>query len=190
MKKIVIKLCFLLICINATAQIEESNTIKPLETFLTSSVQDGDYFKDVNNLLEPFTGVWTGNYDNNVLEIEINKLEHQYLLGMYEDKLIIHYKITNAAGEVLINTFNDAPKMKRYMKGIGFADETNTYIASYVGELVNCNQKGRAVLKMLENGQMRFWIIPDHDIIDNDCPKGNIHIMPTSHDTAVILTKQ
>jgi hypothetical protein len=76
------------------------------------------------------------------------------------------------------------------MSGKFFADTTSVYLANYYGEQVKCNQKGYAIFDFINSNTINFWIAPSNDMIGPECPTGNIHIMPTTMETAVTLTKQ
>jgi len=177
------------------AQIQQAGVV-PLEEYYAYKTQDNlklsdvTYFKDINNHLDKFVGSWVGTYDNNTLELHISILENQMGVRLAFDKLSIKYKITDANGNELVNTLNMFDSYNYHMSGLFFADTTSVYQANYIGMEVECNQKGYAILRMLNNNTINFWIIPSNDMIGPGCPTGNIHIMPTDKDNAVTLTKQ
>lgn len=76
------------------------------------------------------------------------------------------------------------------MKGKFFNEQHTHYSALYVGYDEECNQKGTAVLSIQANNTLSFWILPMNDSVLVECPDESIHIMPTTPETAVILTKQ
>lgn len=155
------------------------------------NISDGDYFKDTNNRLDPYLGQWQGSYDNKNLTLEISKLVKSESIGYYKDILLIKYSLVDNQGEVLVNTLGMFDNYSKHVKGLSFAEEFNLYKAWYAGLESSCNQKGWAYLEIVDNTTLKFWIKPfSGEIIPNDCPEGNIHILPTSEAMAVILTKQ
>jgi hypothetical protein len=63
MKNIITLLCF--ICVNLQAQ----NIIIPIENTSEHTLEDNHYYKDVNNLLDKYTGTWI--FDNGIDYFEI-----------------------------------------------------------------------------------------------------------------------
>lgn len=155
------------------------------------SISDGDYFKDNNNRLNPYFGQWQGSFDNKNLTLEISKIVKSESIGYYKDILLIKYSLVDNQGQVLVNTLDMFDTYRKHIKGLLFVEEFDLYEAWYAGLESNCNQKGWAYLEIVNNTTLKLWIKPfSGEIIDNDCPDGNIHILPTSEATAVTLTKQ
>jgi hypothetical protein len=185
-----------IIFLNINAQIIQNESIKPLDDldlYWTPHneyiIQDGDYFKDVNSVLTPYIGTWSGNYDDKHLEIRVSKIKYG-AAGYFCDILLIKYKIETSGGEVLMNTVDYSDDNKDHIRGYGFKTEFTLYKAWYEGELSNCNQQGWATLDLLNSQTMHFWISQVTEIIDDSCPTGNIHILPTVEANALVLTKQ
>jgi hypothetical protein len=185
-----------IIFLNINAQIIQNESIKPLADLdlyrthhNTYVIQDGDYFKDLNGILTPYIGVWSGNYDDKYLEIQVTVMKEE-IAGYFTDILLIKYKIETLGGEELINTIGHFDDYKDHIRGYGFKTEFTLYEAWYEGELSNCNQQGWATLDLLNSQTMHFWISQVTEIIDDSCPTGNIHILPTVEANALVLTKQ
>lgn len=150
-----------------------------------------DYFKDINHHLDPYLGSWTGTYaGGRYLELLITKSSE--IVGSKTDILLIRYKITDANGQVLANTLQHFTKSKQVISGISFHNgQPNMYEAVYVGFEEDCGQSGLAILKRIENNQLSFFIIPDRGFVEKYCAMDrDVHILPTTYQTAVILTKQ
>ena len=197
MSKNLLVFFFLAIVFGLNAQTLQLTGVVPLEQYYNYrtdanlDMSDVSYFKDVNNHLDKFVGTWIGNYDNNTLELEITILENQLNRWISYDKLLIKYKITDSNGNEIVNTLNMFDDYKYHIRGKHFASDTSVYTAFYQGFDLDCNQKGYAILKVIDSTTIDFWIAPINDsIIEPGCPTGNIHIMPTSLETAVTLTKQ
>jgi hypothetical protein len=180
------------------AQEKQDASLKSLDDLLEYTtvnsglnISDGDYFKDTNNRLDPYLGQWQGSYDNKNLTLEISKLVKSESIGYYKDILLIKYSLVDNQGQVLVNTLDMFDNYSKHINGMRFLNEFNLYVAIYSGLQSNCNQKGWAYIEKVNNTTLKFWIKPDSgEIIPNDCPDGNIHILPTSEATAVTLTKQ
>ncbi|MBZ9652205.1 DUF6705 family protein [Psychroflexus montanilacus] len=190
-----IYLLLLLSTLGLNAQIQQAGVV-PLEEYAKYKTDDDfnlqnvDYFKDINNRLDKYTGTWTGTYDDNTLTLKVSILEKVEGLGIAFDELLIKYSIVKDNGEVLINTLDEHQFYRYHINGSFFAETTSVYLAKYTGLQWECNQKGYAILWMQDEATIKFWISPDNDMIGEECPLGNIHIMPTSEEEAVLLTKQ
>ncbi len=193
MKTILLILFFSIYTVSA--QIQDAS-IKPLESYYlypnndNFNIQDGFYFKDVNNLLDPYVGVWIGNYDGKTLKLDISIQEKVFGVRIYFDKLLIKYKITDSNGQDLVNTLNMFDSYKYHMNGNFFSDSPLKYYADYTGYEYECNQTGTTVIELIDNNTMSLWVIGDRDIVLGNCPDGNIHILPTEEANAVVLSKQ
>lgn len=190
---------FLLIILTSKAQKLETNGVVPLENYYLYRTDDNlkysdvSYFKDINNHLDKYEGIWLGNYDDKTLELHISQLENVdiYGFGLAFDELLIKYKITDtSSGNEVINTLTYFDDYRYHMKGKYFTNSTTQYLAKYIGLLVDCNQAGTVLIDYINHNTITFWILPDSDLIGGDCPDGNIHIMPTTKATQVTLTKQ
>ncbi len=170
--------------------------IVPLETYHmypnndNYNIQDGMYFKDINNHLDKFVGIWSGFYDNKTLTLDISILEDKFGVRISFDELLIKYKIEDDNGNVLVNTLAMFDDYKDHIDGKFFGETTTRYYANYAGLQANCNQKGTVFLDFVNSTIITLWVLPDSDIIGPDCPDGNIHILPTTKTAEVTLTKQ
>ncbi len=84
-----------------------SQTIIPLEQFVNHTNQQGKYFKDLNGILDAYTGVWRWQEGNRELTFYLYKQEAatlQSLSGPYLQDVIVGYYIYKESGTVLINT--------------------------------------------------------------------------------------
>lgn len=192
MKKQIFYILFLT-SLNIIAQPTEINNEIPLELhehYVTNSnIQDGMYFKDINNILNSYFGEWTGQYDDKVLELNISSYKYSYP-GVFMDVLLIKYKIEKNNVVELANTLNYWDNYSKHMFGFEFINQFDLYKAWYEGELSDCNQKGWAMIEQIDSQTIKLWIKPYNMIIDNSCPDGNIHILPTDEANAVVLIKQ
>jgi len=175
--------------------IQNANVV-PLESYQNYKMdnnlqfQKGMYFKDINNLLDPYLGNWVGSFDNKTLEMQISILENDIGPNIALDRIQIKYRLTDSNGEDLVNTLNYFDNYRFHIYGKYFSVNNDSYLLRYAGYEVDCNQKGLGFLTMINQTTMTFYIAPEGDLIMGNCPDGNIHILPTSEATAVTLTKQ
>ncbi|MBS3737739.1 MAG: hypothetical protein KGY51_01930 [Psychroflexus sp.] len=178
-----------------SAQIQQAGVV-PLEEYYNYKTDDNlklsdvNYFKDINNLLDPYVGVWAGNYDGKTLTLHISIQEDVFGVRISFDKLLIKYKITDSNGQDLVNTLNMFDTYRYHMRGKFFNSDASIYLVSYEGLEHECNQKGTVLLELLDSNTMTLWVIGDRDLVLGDCPDGNIHILPTEEANAVVLNKQ
>jgi len=96
------KIILILFCISV--QISSCQTIKPLDTY---DYQDGDYMKDLNNVLLPYVGTWEGVLNNKKYTFVFTKFT-QHLTAYssvffhYSDDLMANFKVTDLATNTVI----------------------------------------------------------------------------------------
>ncbi len=164
---------------------------KPLESF-PNNTQDGDYYKDVNNLLNPYVGNWIGVFNGNTIEFEIIKEENVDGIRVKWDRLLIKYKVISSIGEVIVSTLNDTPKMKNHIEGLHFGDNPQQYLAFYEEPFPDdCSKSGNVALSLVSSTELSMWVFTRAiGGIVGDCPDGTPFLFPTSSEEAIILTKQ
>ncbi len=191
-KLLIISLFFTL---TSQAQIQDAN-VRPLEkvteAFTEENVilENDVYYKDLNNRLDYFLGEWEGSYADKTLKIK-NVQYKDMIAGNYNDVIITKYKVTTATGEVLVNTLNLDLRTDSHIKGSHFVDYDYTiYKSWYEGEQADCNQMGWVMMEKINENSLKLWVNPSVEILPYGCPEGDLHILPTSKEDAVIMTKQ
>ncbi|MCR9181578.1 MAG: hypothetical protein NXH73_01515 [Flavobacteriaceae bacterium] len=117
-----------------------SQTIFPLEQVGHQSDKQGKYYKDVNGILDAYTGVWRWIDGNRELTFYLYKQEQatlRSLSGLYLCDVIVGYYIYKENGIELINTRQELidtydlydGKMMLDRGGIGMNPWTTGYIA-------------------------------------------------------------
>jgi uncharacterized membrane protein len=106
------------------------------------------YIKDVNNLLDKYTGTWKGSLDGINYEIQVIKATTQFRERKI-DKLFIKMYITKTDGTVLEDTRalpieNLLVIQGSYLNGL-------VYNLDYYGRNSKCGQSGYVSMKVLEN---------------------------------------
>jgi hypothetical protein len=147
-----------------------------------------NYIKDVNNLLDKYTGTWKGALDGINYEIQVIKATTQFQ-GMKSDNLFIKMYITKTDGTVLEDTRalpidNLDVIQGRYLNGL-------VYNLTYYGRDYKCGQSGDVFIQVVDNSngkQLRVSASWDHiGLAKEDCPNGRTKlILPKK----IILNKQ
>lgn len=164
---------------------EQEQYVENLDNDDDAQIPDNLYYKDVNNLLDPYVGTWTGSYNTFTIEIVIEKVTTTFY-GIMSDELHIGHKVLNNGIEIAntLNLPNDSPEV---MKGIYF-NEQGQYLVSYIYNL-DCGQVGTVYIKLRNNpNEMSFFMYPTGEIdVDPSQCTGPTQILPTS---GIILTRQ
>lgn len=195
MKKLIV-IVSILVAFSCKAQLNPTGVI-PIEDFenYQGEVPDGTYIKDVNQLLDKYTGSWEGTFEGKLYEISIVPEKITYL-GIDEDILLLRYKITGEDNQELINTLNISSGT-RVVKGTSIEDGGEPgeyYVLDYFGEESQCGQKGNIYLTISQNNpdQMRLFLAPSNEyIVKSKCPDGSAQqLFPTDPGNQLYLTKQ
>ncbi len=150
-----------------------------------AQIPENTYYKDVNNLLDPYVGTWIGYIGIMTIEVEIEKVTVTRSSGTMKDFLLLRHRVYNELTE-LANTLSlpeDAPEV---MEGIYF-DQSGNYLLNYIYNL-DCGQHGTVYIKLRNNpNEMTFFLVPGSGYkIDLDCIDSE-QILPTS---GTVLIKQ
>ncbi|MEO9502232.1 hypothetical protein [Nonlabens ulvanivorans] len=182
---------YLTFLIILTVQLSSCQVIMDLETYAVyaddqeiSIPDDVTYIKDVNNSLAPYLGTFIGTYNGNTITFTITKLTETDWIT--RDILNIKYKIEDANGNILVQTFN-FPDNSHDISGI-YLDSQGQYIAYYHGfdatGFDECGQSGTFSLYInpLSSNQMKVYLANSTDILlQDDCPNGETpHVFPAN----------
>jgi len=152
-----------------------------------NEIPNGTYIKDVNNVLNKFTGTWIGSYDNKNYEVVIEQTTISYL-QILNDILLLRYKITDANGTVLLNTL---PDDSDYVVMGEYVNPSGSYQLDYGGYEYDCGQSVTIFIKTFNNNtQMKLYLyLGESPYNEIDCPNGFAEQVFPTH-TQIILTKQ
>ncbi|MBZ9652207.1 hypothetical protein [Psychroflexus montanilacus] len=196
MKTYIILLITLLITLNTQAQIQDV-TVRSLDTRTAAydsqnetTLEKNKYYKDLNNRLGYYIGEWEGSYADKALKIE-NVQYKDMIANNHVDVIITKYKVTTNAGEELYNSLMYGPMFSFHIRGSHFVDyEYTIYKSWYEGDQADCNQTGWMMMKKINENSFKLWVEPSVEILPYGCPEGDLHILPTSEEEAVVMTKQ
>lgn len=95
------------------------------------------YFKDLDGDLDKYLGTWNGSVNNKTYEFSIHKITDN-TDGLVMDILSIRYKITDASGTLIINTFNLPNSHSLIVGGNHLSSDRAYYCLDYIGENAGC----------------------------------------------------
>lgn len=202
MKNIWKILVIVIVFASNSANAQRTVSLRQFETILqayrnsadpaAAGLDDGDditYIHDVNNELNPFVGVWKGNYGSSSYEIQFVKKTNYKRNSSAEknwDLLKAWITVKDWGGNVTFTNTTRSENLNGF-SGDNFQGSTNTYRLSFTG---NCyNESGNVFTYLKPDGTMSlsFAILPDMQ--SNDCPNGFTPVLPLSPNH-VVLTKQ
>ncbi|SHM87712.1 hypothetical protein SAMN05444360_12034 [Chryseobacterium carnipullorum] len=178
-----------------------SQQIYPLYTEGKIDLPSGSYFKDLNNELNPYVGLWKGNWNGKIVYLEFRKIK--YLSGklsdvhyIYYDRIVGERKIINSNGAVeidKISTFDNNPYHEYDGINFKFSNPSQKQIYFVTGI---CGKTANLDVTFLDNAQtqMSLHLIYNPSTIDDTCPYYNSVIQgndfPINFPKDIVLTKQ
>ncbi|HCA07880.1 DUF6705 family protein [Chryseobacterium sp.] len=166
------------------------------------SVSDYDaisnsYFKDLNEELTPYIGVWESNFHNKTIKLVVNKeIKRPYTewgKSFFSDILIIRYEIKDSNGSVLQTTLNNiyqpGGKVKNLIMSLG-VNQNGEINFLYAGG--NCNVgMGDVLVKNINNIQFH-WSYQPGATTSNDitCPPNLDYTIYLPVTENLVFTKQ
>lgn len=201
MKKIIFLGFILFFALACKAQQPTAPSIVPVEKkveYIDADIDipDDTYLKDVNHLFDKYIGTWKGTYNNRNYTFLITKETDAYL-NLLEDRLLMHYIITDASGIIIANSTTNSPDSDPSIFGRYFIkNAVNNYVLSYIGKNAKCGQIGVLQISTskyipVNPTQMKMSYYQDNVMInETDCPGFVVaeQIMPGKG--GIILTKQ
>lgn len=96
--------------------------VYPLNTENSSDLPYGSYFKDFDGELNPYIGLWKGNWEGKTIYLELRKVK--YFLGMtptkgrYYDVILGERKVLDVNGAILIDRISSFDELGSEFFGI------------------------------------------------------------------------
>jgi hypothetical protein len=188
MKKSIFITLFFISALSCKAQIVPIEKVIEYIDANKSYPKGTNYIKDVNNLLDKYTGTWKGTLDGINYEIQVFKATTAPRI-IKTDRLFIKMYITKTDGTVLEDTRtlpieNPLVIQGDYLNGL-------VYNLRYYGRDFKCGQSGDVFIQVVDNSngkQLRVSASWDHiSLAKEDCPSGRTKlILPKK----IILNKQ
>lgn len=151
-------------------------------------VEGYDYVKDVNHLLDKYTGTWKGTLDGKSYEFNFVKKEkfaNEYS-DLKWDLLIGRVKVTNQNGVVEYDDFHKSDNDANW--GTVLQSNLKTYLMAFSGNKIGCNDMGYLYLQEPSPAnKMKIDFYQIADIVTKDCTNAQTTI-PVNK--IIYLTKQ
>jgi len=164
-----------------------------------SNAPRGSYFKDLDGELNPYIGLWKGNWEGKTLYIEFRKIKY-YLgttptNGIYQDRILGERKVVEANGTVSIDRISNFDNQTAQFDGINFKFSDSSQKQFYFVTGI-CGKTADLDVTFLDAAktQMSLHLIYRPSYIDETCPyynsimQGNDY--PINFPKDIVLTKQ
>ena len=143
------------------------------------------YFKDVNNILEKYLGIWKGIYGDKKYEFRIVKNTGSYKVMKF-DELLVRYIVTYLNENIIENTTSLLASDTYIIEGFDY--DNGWYRLLYHAKGGNCAQSGEIILSV-NNINMGAMFRSTKDLVDStECPSEINQFFP--RDTIFKLIKQ
>lgn len=155
---------------NAQTQIASIEFVAKCVVDRSYCLEDYNYVKDVNHLLDKYTGTWKGTLNGKNYEfsfVKKEKFESEYS-NIKWDMLIGRVRITNQNGVVEYDDFNKSDNDANW--GTNFQGDLKTYLMTFSGNKVGCNDTGYLYLsEPSPSNKMKIDFYQIADIVSKDC---------------------
>jgi len=161
---------------------------------------NNSYFKDLDGELDPYIGVWKGNWNGKTVYLELRKVKY-YLgttptNGTYQDMVVGERKIINSDGTISIDRISNFDEVNSEFYGISsqFKNPAQKYITFSPKNM--CGITASLDLTFLDTAktQMSLHFIPNPKFIDESCSYYNSMLqgveLPMNFPKDIVLTKQ
>lgn len=179
----------------------KSQQVYPLHTDDKMDLPSGSYFKDLNGELNPYIGLWKGDWNGKTVYLQLKKIK--YLSGnvtdphyIYWDMIVGERKIINADGSISIDRITNFDDLKSEFRGIykKFDASQSPQIKFYPKNM--CGKGANLDVVFLDAGKtqmsLHFSYIPN--AISSSCPYYNSVMQggefPMNFPVDIVLTKQ
>ncbi|SHM87691.1 hypothetical protein SAMN05444360_12033 [Chryseobacterium carnipullorum] len=187
-----------LLLIALSSSIFYSQQIYPLNIHVEDAPR-GSYFKDLDGELNPYIGLWKGNWNGKIVYLEFRKIKtastgsHSY----YKDRLYGERKIINSNGVIEIDkiTYFDNNQFHEF-SGIHKKFDSSQSPQLYFAPDNMCGKTANLDVTFLNAAktQMSLHLIYNPSTIDDTCPYYNSVIQgndfPINFPKDIVLTKQ
>ncbi|AZA77817.1 hypothetical protein EG347_09950 [Chryseobacterium sp. G0186] len=152
------------------------------------------YFKDINNELDPYIGVWKASFQGKIILIKIIKeLKVPFEMwgkNNFKDRLLVRYEIINNNGVILESSLNNNfnTKVKLLIEGSEIEDDLVKLI--FAGG--NCSVGiGEIILRKVNGTKVSWSYYPGTTTMnDKDCPPNLDYTIYLPETENLIFTKQ
>ncbi|WP_426476232.1 DUF6705 family protein [Chryseobacterium sp. CBSDS_008] len=160
-------------------------------------VPNGAYYKDTNNELDKYIGVWKGVWDNKTLYLDLRKIKYKSgdnFNYYYRDKILGERKVIAPNGTIEIDRISNFDNQNPEFDGIGFNLKNGNIKRLYFYPKNMCRKTATLDITNFTGNQMtlHFEYLPS--IIDPNC-QHNAYVdqygdFPINFPKDIVLTKQ
>ncbi|SHM87567.1 hypothetical protein SAMN05444360_12028 [Chryseobacterium carnipullorum] len=165
------------------------------------NIPQGSYLKDLNSELNPYIGLWKGNWDGKTIYIQFKKVK--YPLGkpnsphfIYRDRIVGERKIISSNGSIEIDKISTFDEQYSEFYGVAPKFSNPSQKQFYFAPKNMCGKTANLDVTFLDNAQtqMSLHLIYNPSTIDDTCPYYNSVIQgndfPINFPKDIVLTKQ
>ncbi len=136
----------------------------------------GSYFKDLNNELDQFVGVWKANYTDKTITLIVSKqLKQPFSMvdkSFYKDELNVRYEIKNNSGLIFHSTMNQNFSLNPHFGFISVASRPSLNEVTLVYNGGRCSiGLGTVYFKKINSTQIQWNYKPQPATLNSiSCP--------------------
>ena len=155
------------------------------------SIPNGAYIKDVNNVLNPYLGEWSANYDDKKITISFIKYKNSrsslddniYFI----DEIMARYKVEDSNGNILIDYTNELtyPTEDLRFRGMGLFNNEYAFThdrqdrdcgLSIMYNVIKVNGDSNKLTMKLSSWQGGYFWGSNQSIEDGVCPEPQTYV--------------
>ena len=161
---------------------------------------NNSYFKDMGGELDPYIGVWKGDWNGKTVYLELRKVK--YFLGIngkgnYRDMILGERKIINSDGSISVDRISNFNELNPEFIGIGsqFKNPAQKYITFAPENMCRASAKLNITFLDAAKTQMSLHFIYNPGHIDESCQYYDLIMnqqqdFPMNLPKDIVLTKQ
>ncbi len=189
----------LLIILVIFSNLTYSQQTYPLHYEGKSDVANGSYFKDLDGELDPYVGLWKGDWNGKTVFLYLKKIKYYNGSngdGYFQDRILGERKIIGSNGVVEIDRISNFDLQFPEFTGIDFKFSNPSQSQLYFVPKNMCGKTANLDITFLnpEKTQISLHFIYRPSYIDESCPyfnsvmQGNDY--PINFPKDIVLTKQ
>jgi hypothetical protein len=180
-----------------TINVFKAQSIVPLNNS-DYDAQTNSYFKDINNELDPYVGIWKASFENKMITLSIVKESKRpyesWGKNFYKDQLIMKYEIKDSTGFILqsnLNTNYTESNLKYFIQSLGTNIKGNNEV-DFLFSGGNCGVGlGFIYVKKINTNQFDWSYYPGTTTRnDKNCPPNMDYTIYLPETENLIFTKQ
>jgi len=159
-------------------------------------VPDGAYYKDLDNELDKYVGLWKGTWNGKTLFLELKKIK-EYSNGdhpYYKDRILGERKVVASNGTIEIDRISNFGSDGTELWGIGFNLKNGNIKRLYFSPRNMCRKRATLDITSFIGNQMTLHFEYEPSFVDPNC-QHNAYVdqygdFPINFPKDIVLTKQ